>query len=62
VSPRAADDDGVIQRETPGKKSADRVCLLSARFRTQTAILHYKVRFSRQEIERQRPKPHFNGI
>ena len=44
VSPRTADDDGVIQREAPKENSASRNTILSARLRVQTAILYYRAR------------------
>jgi hypothetical protein len=50
VSPRAADDDGVIQRESTGKKSSSRAPVPLGRLRTQPAILHYRPR-------RKRPPP-----
>jgi hypothetical protein len=44
VSPRAADDDGVIQREGTAKKLSGRIPVRSARLRAQPAILHYRMR------------------
>jgi hypothetical protein len=42
VCPRSADDDGVIQWEGTGKKLVGNVPRVSARLRTQPAIVHYK--------------------
>jgi hypothetical protein len=51
VCPRAADDDGIIQREGTGVNLSGDVTVSSARLRAQPATLHYtwcpKRRFAR---------------
>ncbi len=42
VGPRAADDDGVVQREGTGQYSADGNPERTARFRAQATILYYR--------------------
>jgi hypothetical protein len=41
MSPRAADNDGVIQRKGTGNESSSRITAPSASLRTQLAILYY---------------------
>jgi hypothetical protein len=42
MSPRAADDDGVIQWESTGKKLSIRIPVPSGGLRARLAILYYK--------------------
>jgi hypothetical protein len=43
MSPRAADNDGVIQMEGTRKKSSGYAPVTSDRLRAQPAILHYRL-------------------
>ena len=50
VSPRTADNDGVVQWEGTIKNSSGRVFVSSARLRAQPAILYYRMRCKRSRL------------